>query len=60
MPFSFPASPSIGDKSTQNGREYEWSGYAWEIVATPAPKPTLTLSGGTTTPLLLELSQDVT
>jgi len=32
MPFSFPSSPSVGDKSTQNGREYVWTGYAWELV----------------------------
>ncbi|NBW21487.1 MAG: hypothetical protein EBR82_77370, partial [Caulobacteraceae bacterium] len=34
MPFTFPASPTIGDTSTQNGRTYRWSGYAWEIVST--------------------------
>jgi hypothetical protein len=33
MPFSFPASPAVGDTSTQNGREYIWTGYAWELVA---------------------------
>ena len=33
MPFSFPASPSVGATSTQNGRQYQWSGYAWELVA---------------------------
>jgi hypothetical protein len=32
MPFSFPASPTVGQKSTQNGREYIWTGYAWELV----------------------------
>jgi len=32
MPFSFPSSPSVGQQSTQNGRAYSWSGYAWELV----------------------------
>jgi len=32
MPFSFPASPAVGATSTQNGREYIWTGYAWELV----------------------------
>lgn len=31
MPFSFPASPTVGQKSTQNGREYVWSGSAWNL-----------------------------
>lgn len=35
MPFSFPASPTVGQQSTQNGRVYEWTGAAWELVATP-------------------------
>ena len=33
MPFSFPASPSVNQQSTQNGRTYSWSGSAWELVA---------------------------
>jgi len=33
MPFSFPASPSVGQQSTQNNRVYQWTGSAWEIVA---------------------------
>ena len=33
MPLSFPASPAIGATSTQNGRQYAWTGYAWELVA---------------------------
>lgn len=33
MPFSFPSSPSVGATSTQNGRQYQWTGYAWELVA---------------------------
>jgi hypothetical protein len=33
MPLSFPASPTVGQQSTQNGRVYSWTGYAWELVA---------------------------
>ena len=33
MPLSFPASPTVGQTSTQNGRTYAWTGYAWELVA---------------------------
>jgi len=33
MALSFPSSPSVGDLSTQNSRQYRWSGYAWELVA---------------------------
>jgi hypothetical protein len=36
MPFSFPASPSVGATSTQNGRQFQWTGYAWELVAAAA------------------------
>jgi len=32
MPFSFPASPSVGDRTTQNGRVYVWDGYAWGVA----------------------------
>jgi hypothetical protein len=33
MPLSFPGSPTVGQQSTQNGRVYSWTGYAWELVA---------------------------
>ena len=33
MPLSFPASPTTGQQSTQNGRTWAWSGAAWELVA---------------------------
>jgi len=29
---NFPASPTVGQQSVQNGRTYAWTGYAWEIV----------------------------
>jgi len=47
MPFSFPSSPAVNDQSTQNGRTYSWSGYAWEIVATPAALPASVITSGT-------------
>jgi len=33
MPFLFPASPTVGQQSTQNSRDYQWTGSAWELVA---------------------------
>ena len=36
MPLTFPASPTVGQTSTQNGREYIWTGYAWELAPSPA------------------------
>jgi hypothetical protein len=39
MPLSFPASPTVGQTSTQNGRTYTWTGYAWELVAETAADP---------------------
>ena len=47
MPFSFPSSPAVNDQSTQNGRTYSWSGYAWEIVATPAALSASVITSGT-------------
>ena len=35
MPFSFPASPTVGQQSTQNGRLYQWTGSAWELASVP-------------------------
>jgi hypothetical protein len=31
MALSFPASPTIGQASVQNGRTYTWDGYAWNL-----------------------------
>lgn len=39
MPLSFPANPTVGQTSTQNGRTWTWSGSAWEI--NPATAQTL-------------------
>ena len=32
MPFSFPSNPSLNQQSSQNGRLYQWDGYAWNLV----------------------------
>ena len=32
MPFNFPSSPTVGQESVQNGRNYKWTGSAWEII----------------------------
>jgi hypothetical protein len=41
MPFSFPASPTNGQQSTQNGRVYSWNATvsAWELVAAGSITP---------------------
>jgi len=36
MPFSFPASPTVGQQSTQNGRVYTWTGRVWRLVSAGA------------------------
>jgi len=58
MPFSFPGSPSIGQTSLQNGRQYVYvGGNVWELVASvltdprwdvflPAAPTGLTVTGG--------------
>jgi hypothetical protein len=45
MPFSFPSSPTVGDQSTQNGRVYQWTGSAWEIVPVPTTVDAGNLTG---------------
>jgi hypothetical protein len=47
MPFSFPSSPTVGDQSTQNGRVYQWTGSAWELVATPSGLDAAAITSGT-------------
>jgi hypothetical protein len=46
MPISFPANPSIGQVSVQNGRTYTWSGYAWELVSNVSSHASTHSSGG--------------
>lgn len=47
MPFSFPNNPSVGQQSTQNGRTYQWSGYAWEIAASSVSLDASQITSGT-------------
>jgi hypothetical protein len=46
MPISWPANPSIGQTSVQNGRTYTWSGYAWELVSNVSTHASTHSSGG--------------
>lgn len=47
MPLSFPASPTNGQQSLQNGRLYAWNGSnAWELVATVTGHASSHSSGG--------------
>lgn len=32
MPLNFPNNPTIGQQSVQNGRTYQWDGYAWNFI----------------------------
>ena len=47
MPFSFPSSPTIGQQSTQNGRVYQWTGSAWELVAVSVAADASQITSGT-------------
>ncbi len=50
MPLSFPSSPAVGQTSVQNGRTYQWSGYAWELLTSTGvytlPAATASVLGG--------------
>jgi hypothetical protein len=46
MPISWPANPSIGQTSAQNGRTYTWSGYAWELNSNVAGHAASHATGG--------------
>lgn len=45
MPFSFPASPTVGQTSTQNGRTYVWTG-VWELASNVAGHAAQHATGG--------------
>ena len=47
MPLSFPASPTLNQQSTQNGRVYTWSGTTWEFAASVAAHKSTHATGGT-------------
>jgi hypothetical protein len=58
MPLSFPSSPAVNQTATLNGRQYRWTGSAWEFVASgggsdsrfdyfkPLPPASVTAVGG--------------
>ena len=51
MPVSFPASPSVGQISVQNGRQFTWSGYAWELTQAAIGASTIEYATTTVFPL---------
>ena len=46
MSLSFPSSPTVGQTSSQNGRTYTWSGYAWELASNVAGHAAQHATGG--------------
>lgn len=56
MPLSFPASPSVGTKSVQNGREFTFDGYAWNLSSNVAGHASTHGSSGSD-PVTLTVSQ---
>jgi hypothetical protein len=57
MPLSFPSSPTVGQTSTQNGRQYTWSGYAWELSGTNISPHASTHAASGSDPVTLTVSQ---
>ena len=56
MSFSFPSSPTLNQTSVQNGRTYQWNGYAWDLASNIAGHASTHTSSGTD-PLTLTSSQ---
>lgn len=56
MALSFPASPTAGQTSSQNGRLYTYDGYAWLLASNVAGHASTHASGGSD-PLTLAASQ---
>jgi len=46
MSITFPASPSVSQTASVNGRTYSWDGYAWTLVANVAGHSASHASGG--------------
>jgi hypothetical protein len=46
MALSFPASPTVGHTSSQNGRQYTWDGYAWNLSSSVAGHASTHAAGG--------------
>lgn len=56
MSLNFPASPSLNQQSTQNGRVYQWDGYAWSLVNAVVGHASTHASGGSD-PVTIQTSQ---
>jgi hypothetical protein len=56
MALSFPSSPTVGQTSTQNGRQFTWSGYAWELSSNVAGHASTHAASGSD-PVTLTVSQ---
>jgi hypothetical protein len=56
MGFSFPSSPVLNQTSLQNGRLYQWNGYAWDLTLNVSTHGSTHSSSGTD-PLTLTSSQ---
>lgn len=54
--MSFPASPTVGQQTTEGGRLYQWTGAVWDLVATVTGHAAQHAAGGTD-PLTLTSSQ---
>lgn len=44
--MSFPANPSVGQQATEFGRLYQWTGSAWDLVASVAGHAATHAAGG--------------
>lgn len=56
MALSFPSSPTVGQVSTQNGRQFTWSGYAWELSGNVAGHASTHGASGAD-PVAIQMSQ---
>lgn len=46
MPLSFPSSPTNGQIASVNGRNYQWNGSVWQLVAYSLPTASTSNLGG--------------
>lgn len=54
--MSFPASPTIGQQASVGGRQFVWSGAAWDLVATVTGHAAQHAAGGAD-PITISASQ---
>lgn len=43
--IDFPSGPIVGQKYSEGGNEWEWTGSVWNLVCEPTPLPQVTYSG---------------